>query len=175
VFTFRIATILISDQRLDSETFLIDVEGSRIPLTPLFISSEDDVAIMSIPAQAKVASVFPYDIGNSDDLRIGNLVYVVGRPLDQDVNVREGIVSALKGNALSKEIYAHPDNLFMFSGGIVAEDSGSPIIALRDGAYEVVGIAQGVMAIESPLGWGIRINRVRELLRTRNVQCAKLC
>jgi len=170
-----IANIVISDQRVDSETFLVDNEGARIPLTPLLVSSEDDVAILRIPNQAKITSVFPYDIGDSDDLRLGNVVYILGRPLDQDVNVREGIISGLKGNALSQEIYAQPDNLFMFSGGIVSGDSGSPVIAVRDGAYEVVGIAQGVMAVESRLGWGIRINRVRDLIRSQEIHCARLC
>ena len=63
----------------------------------------------------------------------------------------------------------------MFSSGIVAGDSGSPIIAIRDGVYELVGLTHGVITIESRLGWGIRINRVKELIRSQNIQCAKLC
>lgn len=169
---FGVVTVVVSEQRVGSETFLVGPEGERIPLTPLVISDEDDVAIMSMPTGAKPDSVFPYNIGNSDDLRIGNMVYVVGRPLDQDVNVREGIISGLKGNALTKEIYAHPDNLFMFSSGIMAGDSGSPIIAMRDGMYEIVGLAHGVIARESRLGCGIRINRVKELLQSVEIRSA---
>ncbi|MBW2145511.1 MAG: trypsin-like peptidase domain-containing protein [Deltaproteobacteria bacterium] len=174
VFTpIGIATVVISDQRVDSESFLVEPDGNRIPLTPLLISSADDVAILSMPFQTEKIRVFPYGLGNSDDLRIGNMVYVVGRPMNQEANVREGIVSGLKGNALTREIYENPDNLFMFTSGLVSGDSGSPIIAMRDGKYEIVGIAQGVISTESQFGWGIRINRVKELMRSLKMHSAK--
>jgi S1-C subfamily serine protease len=169
---FGVITLVVSEQRAGSETFMVEPEGQKIPLSPLLISDEDDVAIMSLPMGTKLESAFPYNIGNSDDLRIGNMVYVVGRPLDQDVNVREGIISGLRGNALTKEIYANPDNLFMFSSGIMSGDSGSPIIAIRDGVYEIVGMANGVVARESRLGCAIRINRVKELLQSVEMRAA---
>jgi len=167
IFTpLGIATVVISDQRMESESFLVEPGGSRIPLTPLVISSADDVAVMRIPRGKEKIKVFPYGLGDSDDLRIGNMVYVVGRPMNQEVNIREGIVSGLKGNALSRKIYENPDNLFMFSSGLAPGDSGAPIIAIRDGAYEIVGIAQGMISAEPQFGWGIRINVVKELIRT---------
>lgn len=108
---------------------------------------------------------FPYQIGNSDDLQVGNFVYVIGNPLSVGINVREGIVSAEKAPLETVSVGVNPMHGFMVSNGLMSGDSGSPIIAIRDGKFELVGISQGTVSSNTRLSWGIRINVIRDLLR----------
>lgn len=138
--------------------------GKEHRLLPIYKNREEDIALLEIPLGVSPPS-FPYRIGDSDDLRVGNFLYVVGNPLSTGVNVREGIVSALRAPARAAEAGVKPEHVFMVSNSLMPGDSGSPIIAIRDGRFELVGISQGTVRGNTRLSWGIRINTIRNLLR----------
>ncbi len=137
--------------------------GKRYPLRSVYKNRDEDVALLEISSKVRLPS-FPYQIGDSDDLQVGNFVYVVGNPLSVGVNVREGIVSAMRAPPEVSAAGVNPVHGFMVSNGLMPGDSGSPIIAIRDGRFELVGISQGTVTGNTRLSWGIRINVIRKLL-----------
>ncbi len=155
-------TIQIPAKKISEETFF-RWKNKDYLLRTVYINKEEDIALLEIVSEARPPS-FPYELGNSDDLRVGNFVYVVGNPLSIGINVREGIVSSTKAPAGISVVGVEPRHMFMVSNGLMPGDSGSPIIAIRDGRFELVGISQGTIAQNTRLGWGIRINVIRDLL-----------
>lgn len=87
---------------------------------------------------------FPYKIGNSDDLRSGDFVWAVGNPI--------GLVDyVLSGNVSSLSYYNYTD-WFMVGCDIQPGYSGGPVIAIRDGEYELVGLVNAIMVRDMPPG-----------------------
>jgi S1-C subfamily serine protease len=52
------------------------------------------------------------------------------------------------------------ENAFMISNGVNPGDSGTPVIAIRDGQYELVGLSQGIFTNAQNLSWAIKINPI---------------
>ena len=148
--------------KLTENTFL-RLGGSDHLLKAVYRDQPNDIALFELPEGVRPPS-FPYALGNSDDLRVGNYIYVVGNPMNLGVNVREGIVSALHAPKEISHVDAKGENAFMVSNGLVPGDSGTPVIAIRDGRYELVGLSQGTFVGNTRLGWVIRINAIRFLL-----------
>jgi len=122
-----------------------------------------DVALLEVK-DSKDFKKFPYKIGNSDDLRAGDFVWVIGNPL--------GIEDyTLKGN-VSKKSYGNPHN-FMIGCDVQPGHSGGAVVAIRDGEYELVGLVEATLArptddkaIDALAGYGfaIKINPIMNLV-----------
>jgi S1-C subfamily serine protease len=126
---------------------------------------ENDIALFGAPDNVPLLS-FPYPIGNSDELKVGNFLYQIGDRIGFYV-VKEGIVSSTQGppeKFIKKKWYNALDS-FMITNGINAGDSGSPVIAIRDGNFELVGLVQGEFTNLKRMGWAIRINTICETLK----------
>jgi serine protease Do len=149
-------------KKLAEHTFLRH-GGSDHLLKAVYRDRPNDIALFELPKGVRPPS-FPYALGNSDDLRVGNYIYVVGNPMNLGVNVREGIVSALRAPQEISHVDAKGENAFMVSNGLVPGDSGTPVIAIRDDRFELVGLSQGTFVGNNRLGWVIRINAIRYLL-----------
>ncbi len=141
--------------------------GGEHDLKVMYRNKDDDIALFELPLGVSPPS-YPYEVGDSDDLRVGNYIYVVGNPMNLGINVREGIVSALIAPDQISRIDAKGKNAFMVSNGLVPGDSGTPVIAIRDGRFELVGLSQGTFVGNTRLGWVIRINAIRGLLSAAN-------
>jgi S1-C subfamily serine protease len=150
-------------KRMSAETYLI-LNGKKVPLRIVYNDPNVDVALLKAPDNVELPT-FKHELGDSDDLKIGNYVYLFGNPLNQGRNVREGTVTSLMAPQQISQVDAIAENTFMISNGLIPGDSGTPVIALRDGRYEIVGLAQGVFTTNNKLGWVIRINVVKELLK----------
>ncbi|HJM42995.1 MAG TPA: hypothetical protein QF870_06700, partial [Nitrospinota bacterium] len=81
-------------------------------------------------------------------------------------NVRESIVSSLNAPRVITKVDPIAANAFMVSNGLNPGDSGTPVIAIRDGSYELVELSQGSFIRSQRLGWVIRINTVLQRIRS---------
>jgi S1-C subfamily serine protease len=163
-----VQTIDVPAEKLSEHTYL-NLNGSRIRLEELTKGKEDDIAIFKVPDGLKLAS-FPYKIGNSDDLRVGHFIYVIGNPMNYGINVREGIVSSMIAPEAISAVLPRFENAFMISNGVNPGDSGTPVIAIRDGQYELVGLSQGIFTNAQNLSWAIKINPIIEKLKEEMVR-----
>ena len=110
---------------------------------------------------------YPYSIGTKSELELGDIVYIIGNPLYRGLNLRDGIVSsksqyyAKKG--ISKEEY------FTTSLPISPGDSGCPVIALRDGKIELIGLAQSVLKDNVCVSHVVGIDAIMESIKGAGV------
>lgn len=143
---FGIIEQMINFKVLEYDVVLLAADGLKLSLKELYRNKEKDFSLFEISGNAKALN-FPFEIGKSNQLQIGHFLYINGRPGIHSEVARPGYVTSL--------INAVPDEA---SGGMEVEkdisefgisqstdlgDSGSPIIALRDGKPELVGIYLG--------------------------------
>ena len=168
-----VGRVTLAATKIGERTFL-EHRGRRYPLERLVADKDVDVALFRLPPGLNLKS-FPYRIGNSDDLEVGNYIYLIGNPMNFGINVREGIVSSLNAPRVITKVDSIAANAFMVSNGLNPGDSGTPVIAIRDGNYELVGLSQGSFVRSQRLGWVIRINTVLQRIRSSlGVQFASL-
>lgn len=147
-----------------SETSYLLVDGKEVEMEPVYTSERNDIAVFKIPDGVSIDYSFPYELGESDELRPGHLLYAIGVPGLLGVNVREGICSS---KHLDERLdgFCETDNAFMVSNGINPGDSGTMIVAVRDGKYELVGLPQGKFTTMEGMGWAVGISPLKKLLR----------
>ncbi len=91
-------------------------------------------------------------LGRSRDLCLGHTVFIIGSPAMLGTHIRESVISAfhfIPQSLVDKKVFGPLDvNLLItISANIDLGDSGSPIIALRDGVPEIVGVISNVFAV----------------------------
>lgn len=159
----EIQSIDVPAEKLSEHTYL-KLNDNRIRLEEVVSGKEDDIAILKLPDGLHLNS-FPYKIGNSDELQVGCFIYVIGNPMNCGINVREGIVSSMKAPEAIASILPRFESAFMISNGVNPGDSGTPVIAIRDGQYELVGLSQGVFSNAQNLSWAVKINSIMNKLK----------
>ncbi|MBI4169123.1 MAG: trypsin-like peptidase domain-containing protein [Acidobacteria bacterium] len=154
-------TIPVDARRVSEATHLLDGK-EKVPLTPLARVEEADLALFLLP-EGKILPSFPYPIGDSEALRLGDYVALLERDSVAGVLFRPGAVAALRGSEAVSAL-ARSESVFLMSLGLIAGESGAPVVALRDGSYELVGLAQGTYIGPRQLAWAIRIKEALETL-----------
>lgn len=111
-----------------------------------------DVAVIEVDAkgienpESRVAK-----LGNSDELRVGNLVIAIGNPYGLERTVTVGVVSALR-RAIGITQY---ESFIQTDAAINPGNSGGPLVNIKG---EVVGINTAILAEAQGLGFAIPIN-----------------
>lgn len=121
-----------------------------------------DLAVLKIDSSKKL----PYiELGNSDEMRVGDWVIAIGNPYRLDHTVTVGVISA-KGRPVTipdqstgkQRVYK---DLIQTDAAINPGNSGGPLISL-DG--KVIGINTAVNAQAQGIGFAIPINTAKEVL-----------
>jgi len=97
------------------------------------------------------------ELGNSDELMVGEWVVAIGNPFGLQHTVTAGIVSA-KGRWIGSGPY---DDFIQTDASINPGNSGGPLFNLKG---EVVGINTAIVASGQGIGFAIPINMAKELL-----------
>ncbi|MGE9296955.1 MAG: Do family serine endopeptidase [Puniceicoccales bacterium] len=127
-------------------------DGREFEATVIGSDPQTDVAVIKVDAPGEVFPHLP--LGDSANLRVGDIVFAVGNPLRVGMTVTQGIVSALErtdldiigfGNSPALESFIQTD------AAINRGNSGGPLV---DAQGRVIGINT---AIASPTGGSIGI------------------
>ncbi len=116
-----------------------------------------DLALLKIEGSAKFK---PVHFGNSDKLKIGDMVVAIGNPFGLDRTFTSGIVSAVARNTVDAAGNSH----IQTDASINQGNSGGPLINI-DG--EVVGVNRAILSETGGnvgIGFSIPINTVKETL-----------
>lgn len=152
-----------------SSIFLLK-HGQKRVLNKIFTDSTNDIALLETLGDTGFTA-FPYPFGNSDDLMLGNVIYIIGNPLKLGVNIREGIVSSFYPPEIIGKTGVKRENVFMISRASSPGDSGSPVVAIRDGRYEIVGFLQGFVGekegdkVQGIISYVLKINSIKKVLQ----------
>src|SRR5262245_57267358 len=133
-------------------------DGTQYPGTIYGIDTLTDLAIVKINAKGLTAA----GLGDSDALRVGQLVVAIGSPLGTFSNtVTSGIVSA-KGRKITTEGSTSLRNLIQTDAAINPGNSGGPLL---DSSSAVVGINTAIAQNSTGIGFSIPINLAKPLMQ----------
>ncbi|MFO0916768.1 MAG: trypsin-like peptidase domain-containing protein [Planctomycetaceae bacterium] len=133
------------------------IDGDRIAAHVVGDDPATDLAILRL-----AASDLPYSqLGNSDELRVGQLVIAIGSPLGLQSTVSAGIVSAL-GRSLRAKDGRLIDKVVQHTAPINPGNSGGPLV---DSRGRVIGINTAIIAMAQGLGLAVPASTAEWVLR----------
>lgn len=108
-------------------------DGRTLPATMVGADPRSDIAVLKIDAEGLV----PIEFGNSDKVRVGQMVFAVGNPFGLQETVTQGIISA-KGRRTTSD-----SEFFQTSTTINPGNSGGPLIDIHG---RVIGINNFILS-----------------------------
>ena len=105
----------------------------------------------------------PLPIGNSDDLKVGQMVFAIGNPFGLDQSLTTGIISALK-RRLPTESGREIQNVIQTDAAINPGNSGGPLL---DSAGRVIGVNTAIISpsgTSAGIGFAIPISIVNRVV-----------
>lgn len=118
--------------------------------------SDSDLAVLKV----KTDKSLPYiNMGNSDDLMIGETVIAIGNPFGLSHTVTTGVVSAL-GRSLKSGEQTYYD-FIQTDASINPGNSGGPLLNLSG---DLIGINTAIYQKAQGIGFAIPINRARRIV-----------
>ena len=128
-------------------------DGRRFDAEIIGADDRSDVAVLKIDATALVAA----DLGDSDAVKVGELAFAIGTPMELPYTFTFGVVSA-KGRNLG--LGGHYDEFIQTDTSINPGNSGGPLCDI-DG--RVVGINTLISGINRGVGFAIPINTAKSI------------
>lgn len=148
----------------ESESITVDLyDGSEYTGTVLWNSSDLDLAIVKIDATGLTAA----EIGDSDDVEIGDYAVAIGNPLGLDFerSVTQGIISGLDRTITTTDSSTDSQNtmegLIQTDASINSGNSGGPLI---NSEGQVIGINSAKASSAEGLGFAIPINTATPII-----------
>ena len=147
---------VVSDQRGDiaDEVTVKLQDGRELPAEVIGRDPQTDVAVIKIDAQDLPAITF----ANSDNLRVGDIVFAIGNPLGVGITVSSGIVSALGRADLGILGRGGYENFIQVDAPINMGNSGG---ALVDAEGRLIGINTAISSMNGGsigIGFAIPVN-----------------
>jgi len=128
-------------------------EGDRLNAELIGDDPSTDLALVRLNA-----SDLPFtEIGDSDALRVGQLVIAMGDPLGFQSTVSTGVVSAL-GRAMRSQDGRLIENMIQHAAPLNPGNSGGPLV---DSRGRVVGINTAIIALAQGLGFSVPANTAK--------------
>ena len=130
-------------------------DGRMLPAQIAGVDQRSDIAVLKIDA----AGLTPIDFGDSEQVRVGQMVFAVGNPFGLQETVTQGIISA-KGRRTTSEA---ANEFFQTSTTINPGNSGGPLIDIHG---KVIGINNFIISSSGGsegIGFAIPSNVARKV------------
>ncbi|HTN75631.1 MAG TPA: trypsin-like peptidase domain-containing protein [Pirellulaceae bacterium] len=132
-------------------------ENDRLTAELIGDDPATDLAVIRIAARD-----LPFtELGDSQTLRVGQLVIAMGDPLGFQSTVSTGVVSAT-GRAMRSQQGRLIDNVIQHTAPLNPGNSGGPLVDTRG---RVVGINTAIIAMAQGLGFAVPANTARWVIR----------
>ncbi len=143
-------------------------DGSFFPSTTISVDTVNDLVLLKI--QCDEDKIFPFvKMGNSDDLKTGELIFTIGNPLGFEYSISQGIISGIRDNAKEyldgKEVMF--DRVIQTDAAVSPGNSGG---AFFNSKGEVIGITSYYYLSLGNLNFGVAINCFKKLAEQNNTE-----
>jgi serine protease Do len=130
-------------------------DGNEYPAKVVGRDPKTDLALIKISTFLRDLPVVP--VGDSDKMRVGDLVLAIGNPFGLEQTVTQGIISAT-GRVIGSGPY---DDFLQTDAPINPGNSGGPLLNLKG---EVIGINAAIVGNGQGIGFAIPINMAKGLI-----------
>lgn len=135
-------------------------DGTTVEAHTVWVDSTIDIAIVKIDTKVQLT---PAELGNSDNLKIGQTAIAIGNPLDlaYQRSVTQGIISGLNRYVGQVSGGGYMNGLIQTDASINAGNSGGPLLNAQG---QVIGINTVKVSTAEGLGFAIPINSIKTIL-----------
>jgi len=158
--------LVVTNKHVVSDTSakykVIDKDNNVYPVEAIYRDPANDLAILKVNA-----NLSPLELGDSDQLKVGQLVIAIGTALGEFRHtVTTGVISGLgrgitAGSAFEGYV-ERLDNVIQTDAAINPGNSGGPLL---NSAGQVIGVNVAVAGGAENIGFAIPINVVKESLK----------
>jgi serine protease Do len=136
-------TVILKDER-EFETRIVGADP------------DSDLAVLQVDSEKPLPSI---DMGNSDDLMIGETVIAIGNPFGFSNTVTTGVISALNRSIRTDDRIYH--DFIQTDASINPGNSGGPLLDING---ELIGINTAIYAKGQGIGFAIPINKAKKII-----------
>ncbi|MFH1639930.1 MAG: trypsin-like peptidase domain-containing protein [Chloroflexota bacterium] len=133
--------------------------GSSLEADVLGTDRVNDLALLRVDTD-KLNGVTPLPLGDSDEVKPGQMAIALGSPFGLEGSVTAGIISGV-GRSLSGAAQRPITDVLQTDAAINPGNSGGPLL---NAAGEVIGVNTAIEPESSGIGFAIPINTVKSLL-----------
>ncbi len=159
---------VVSDTGQGVKYVVITNDDKRLEVQKIYRDQANDLAILQVNSDG--AKLVPIELGNSDNIKVGQLAIAIGTALGEFRNtVTTGVVSGLGRVITAGDPFGgfqeRLDNLIQTDAAINPGNSGGPLL---NSGGQVVGVNVAVSQSGQNIGFALPINIVKDVVNNFN-------